>query len=252
MSGKMTSNEHPILNDTTSNENLVFEQTASDYQESARAVSIAPRGLASALGSSFDPMAAVGGVRGLIETGLPGLVFLIVYVASHNLAVSVTAPIIVLLVLIVARLVQRQDLAPAIGGMFGLAVSAFVAWHSGQAEDYFVIGLVTNALYGAALVISLLVRWPLMGLLIGVLRGDATSWRKDPAKRALRRRYTGVTWLWAVLFIVRFVAQLPLYLAGNTEALAVVKLAMGPGLFALVAWLTWLLVRGNARPDLTE
>ena len=104
----------------------------------------------------------------------------------------------------------------------------------------------TNAAYLAGLLLSLAVRWPALGLLIGFARGDATGWRSGGSddRRATRRRYAAITWMWAGLFAARLAVQTPLYYTDATEALAVVRLIMGPPVYALLAWFTWLLVRG--------
>ncbi|MDO4888781.1 MAG: DUF3159 domain-containing protein [Actinomycetaceae bacterium] len=207
------------------------------------------RGLAAVLAAEFDPWAAVGGVRGLIETTVPGVIFLIAYLITENVAVSVTAPLVAATVILLVRLVQRLDVMPALGAFGGVAVSAFWAMRTGQAENYFQIGILTNAAYFLGLIVSLALRWPALGLIIGFLRGDPTGWRSGPAShepeaQLARRRYTLITWIWTALFALRLALQVPLYYAGATEALAVVRLILGPFAFILVAWFTWLLVRG--------
>lgn len=208
-----------------------------------RAASHGNTGMRSILSEQFNAWEAVGGVRGLVETTAPGLVFIVAFVATHQLLPSIVAPLVASLVLVLIRIWQRIDVVPALGGVLGVAVSAAWAWRSGEASGYFTLGLLTNAGYTAALLFSLAIRWPAMGVLIGFLRGDATAWRRDPDQRVTRQRYWYITWMWVGLFALRLAIQLPLYLAGATTALGIVKLAMGPGLFALLAWFTWMMVR---------
>ena len=210
---------------------------------------VASSGLAAVLGEDFDVWQAVGGVRGLVETVAPGLIFIIVFLVTHQLVPSIVAPVIVAVLAIGLRAVQRIDVMPALGGLLGILISAVWAWRSGEASDYFTWGLVTNGAYLGGLLVSMALRWPALGLLIGFLRGDATAWRNgprrnEPEQRLTRRRYWQVTWLWVGLFAARLLVQAPLLLAHATTALAVTRLIMGPFLFALVAWLTWMLVRG--------
>ncbi|MCF2706313.1 DUF3159 domain-containing protein [Arcanobacterium haemolyticum] len=197
--------------------------------------------LSTVLAEDFDVWKAVGGVRGLAETILPSIVFIVVYTATKELLPSVIAPLAVAIGALLVRLMQRIDIVPALGGLVGIAFSVVWAWRSGEVSNYFALGLVTNAGYAVLLLVSLAVRWPALGLVIGMLRGDATGWRQDPLTR---RRYTQVTWLWVALFVARIAVQGPLYLAGATTALAVARLIMGPFIYALVAWLSWLMVRG--------
>ncbi|CAN5391735.1 DUF3159 domain-containing protein [soil metagenome] len=183
---------------------------------------------------------AMGGVRGLVESILPGLAFLVIYTLTRNLTPSVVAPVAVALVFILVRAVSRSAVMPAIVGLLGVAISAALALFTGRAEDNFLPGLVINAVSVAVLLGSIVARWPLIGLIVGVLTGDATGWKHDPAKF---RVVLIATWCWVGLFGLRLGVELPLYLTGNAEALASMKLLLGVPLYAGMLWVTWLLVR---------
>ncbi len=187
-----------------------------------------------------DVWAALGGRRGVIESVLPGIGFLVVYTATQSLLWSVSAPIALSLALIVARLIQRSPIQPAVVGLAGVVASAAVAVLSGRPENNFVLGLWVNAVYFAAVLISLLARRPLVGLVVGVLLGDK-NWRDDRAKFVMA---SWATVIWAIMFGLRLLVQVPLYLAGEEAVgtLATAKLAMGIPLYGLTLWLTWLLV----------
>ena len=200
-------------------------------------------GLNSVIAEEFDVWQALGGVRGLIETAAPGLVFIVVYVVSGELTPSIIAPVALSAACILLRLIQRIDVTPALGGLAGIAISAIWAWRSGEASNFFGMGLITNAAYLGGLLLSLAVRWPALGLLIGALRGDITSWRRDPALIGTKKAYWRITWLWCGLFAARLLVQAPLYSADSTTALGIARLVMGPFLFAFVAWLSWMMVR---------
>ena len=62
------------------------------------------RGLGAALAADFDPWAAVGGVRGLVETTVPGIIFLVVYTVTKDVGLSVVAPLGVALGCLAVRL----------------------------------------------------------------------------------------------------------------------------------------------------
>ncbi|VEI12507.1 DUF3159 domain-containing protein [Trueperella bialowiezensis] len=211
----------------------------------------APVGLRAIIEEDFNLMDAVGGPRGVVESVVPTLVFLVLYTITNELNMPLAISVGSSLVLIAIRAIQRIPVLPALGGLFAIALSAFIAWRSGQAANFFVWGLVTNAAYLAGLLISLALRWPALGLLIGFLRGDATGWRRGTSPEAIitRRRYTQITWMWVALFAARLTAQLPLYLANATEALGVARLFMGVPLFALIAWFTWMMVRSLPPAD---
>ena len=195
---------------------------------------------------------AVGGVRGLIEAVLPGLGFLIVYAITREVLPSVIAPVALALVFVVIRLVSKTPLTQAFAGVFGVVLSAGLALFTGRAEDNFVLGLIINVASVVVLLVSLVIRWPLIGLIAGVLTNELTEWRKDKAKR---RVLTVATWLWVGVFSLRLAVQAPLYFAGQTELLAAMKLLMGIPLYAAMVWITWLLVTsvyrkaGELNPD---
>lgn len=183
--------------------------------------------------------AAVGGVRGLIESLLPGFLFLIVFTVTREVAPSVLVPAGVAVLFVVIRAVTRSPVMPAVVGLVGIALSAGLALATGRAEENFLLGFVINAVWLVALLVSLLVRRPLVGVIAGLLTGDR-EWRADPAKRTV---LTVTTWLWVGMFALRLGVQVPLYLAEQAAALAATKLVMGVPLYAAVLWVTWLMVR---------
>jgi hypothetical protein len=189
-------------------------------------------------------LGAVGGIRGLIEAILPGLGFLVLYTVTHELWISVLAPFAIAVVFIAVRAIQRQPVMPAITGAIGIALSAGLALLTGSAANNFLPGFVINGIAVVALVVSLLVRRPLIGLIVSLLTSDE-HWRHDPAK--LKVAYVA-TVLWLLLSGLRLAVQVPLYLADLPDALAATKLLMGVPLYLGLLWVTWMLVRTAWRP----
>lgn len=200
----------------------------------------APRGMAAVLGEEFSVVDAVGGVRGLIESVAPGVVFIAVYVATRSLTPALVASVGVMVAAVVVRLVQRTPVTQALAGVVGVGVGVIWAWRTGEAQDFFALGLLTNAAYGVACLVSILVGWPLVGIVVGLLRGGGTAWRAD---RVARARATWATWVWVAMFGLRLAVQLPLYLGASVGWLGTARLVMGVPLWALTLWITWLLVR---------
>ena len=126
-------------------------------------------------------LAAIGGVRGLVESILPGLGFLVVYTVTEELLPSVLAPLAVAVVFIVIRLATRQPVTTALAGAIGIGVSAGLALLSGRTADNFVPGFIINAATVVLMVVSIVVRWPLVGVIVAVLTSDE-QWRADRAK----------------------------------------------------------------------
>jgi hypothetical protein len=192
-------------------------------------------------------LSAIGGVRGIVESVLPGFVFVLVFAITGEVAPAVLIPAAIAVVFVVVRLVTHTPAVPALVGLVGIAVSAALALFSGRAEENFVLGFFLNGGYVLVLLASLLARWPLIGVIVGLLRGEGSEWRADRAKF---RVATIATVLWTGMFALRLAVQLPLYYTGQAQLLGATKLIMGLPLYASVLWVTWLLVRAvYARSD---
>lgn len=187
---------------------------------------------------SFDK--AIGGVRGLIESMAPGVVFVVTYVVWSSLSVSLISSLAVAIVATIVRLVQRTPVTQAIAGVGGVALGAAFAWWTGQAADYFTIGLLTNALMIVGCLISILVRWPAIGIVVGLLRSQGFAWRSDAHARKV---YSLATWMWIAMFALRLLVQVPLRLDSEVAWLGTARIVMGVPLWAFTLWLTWLMVR---------
>lgn len=203
------------------------------------------RGLGKVLDSEdFSLAEAVGGWRGMIEAALPGVVFVAAYLIDGSMRVPVIAAVVTMVVLVVVRLIQRSSIQQALSGAVGGGIGAVWAWRTGEPGDYFVGGLLLNAAYLVGLLVSMVVRWPLVGIVAGLLRGEGTAWRERRGEFKAMQIATG---LLAAMFALRLAVQVPLYLADNVAALGTARLAMGVPLFALTLWAVWLVVQ-NARP----
>lgn len=202
-------------------------------------------------------LGAMGGVRGLVESIVPGVGFLLVYTIGRAaglpapllVPVSVAVPGALGLLFVAARLIQRQPVTLAVAGLFGLLVSAILAIVTGRASNNFLLGFGIDLALALVMIVSIAARRPLIGLVVGMLAGDASGWRTDRAKR---RVALVATILWAAFPLARLVVQVPLYLADLTTALGATKLAMGVPLYAAVVWVTWLLVRSVLTPRPVE
>ncbi|MBI1351531.1 MAG: DUF3159 domain-containing protein [Actinomycetales bacterium] len=184
---------------------------------------------------------AIGGWRGIIDSGVPTGVFVIAYIiTSGTLMPSLVAAIVAGALIAVWRLIRRESLMQIAAGFVGLVFSAWFASRTQNASDVYLPGMLTNLGYGTAFLISILVRWPLIGVAMGFLTGDGTTWRQDPQ---LRRVYAAASWIWVGLFYSRLVIQTPMYLAGWVEVQGIVKIIMGYPLFLASAYFTYLVLR---------
>ncbi|MCU1551011.1 MAG: hypothetical protein JWR36_1571 [Glaciihabitans sp.] len=194
-------------------------------------------------------LGALGGIRGLLESVVPGFAFLVIYTVTHDLVISVLVPVAIALVFVVARAGARSPMTQAIAGAVGIALTAVLAIVTKDASNNFLPGIFINAGALVLFVTSILVRWPLVGVLVGLILGEPTEWRQDPAKR---RALTLATWVWIFPFALRVGVEVPLYLAHNVTALAATKLITGIPLYLGTLWVTWLLVRAVYGKDDAE
>jgi hypothetical protein len=183
---------------------------------------------------------ALGGTRGILDSGLPSLVFLIAFNVAHGLKDATVAAVITSATLTVIRLARKDTLQHVLSGFFGVAFCAFLARKTGHATDFYLPGLIINVVYGFVYATLNLVGLPLLGLLLGPILGENLAWRKVPARK---RAYIRAGWLWVVLFVSRLLVQYPLYKAGNVNALGTARLVMGYPLFLLAAWGSWMVIR---------
>ena len=186
----------------------------------------------------------------MLDSGLPTAVFVVAYlVTGKHLRPALISAIIAGLLILALRLIRHERTTQAFAGFIGLLVSAYVAKQSGRAANFYLLGLLTNAGYGLALLISVVVRWPLLGVLVGALRGDISGWRADPVRR---RVYTVATWAWVGVFALRLIVEVPMYLLGWVGPLGIAKLILGLPLYILVAYLTYRMLAPTLREPVAD
>jgi hypothetical protein len=184
---------------------------------------------------------ALGGKRGLIDSGLPALVFLIVFnISGKDVNAALYSAVALSIVLTLLRLLKRETVQHAFSGLIGVGICALISKRTGNAADFYLPGLWINAGYGLLYAITNLVRWPILGVMLGPILGENLLWRKDPARL---NAYIKAGWLWVAMFAARLIVQYPLYESGNINALGTARLLMGYPLFILTAWGTWQILR---------
>ncbi len=187
----------------------------------------------------------MGGISGIVASTIPVVVFVLA-----NLLLELRPAVIAALasgVLIAGwRIVRRQALQPAISGLFGVGIAAFLAYRSGEARAFYLPGLIYSAACGLTFLVSVAVRWPLAGVIWHGINGDGQGWRRDPR---LLRAYTWATLLWALVFVARVVVQGLLYRYEEETWLGIARLAMGYPLVGVALLGTiWAVRRARRAP----
>lgn len=249
-SSREDANEQSVAGDDATN-NVVADTSAGQEAAPSAAEELQRQALKGSLGkvvsagmsgetvSASGVLTAIGGWRGVLESLVPATIYLVVYVITQDPRLSAIAPLVIAAIAVLWRLLRKEPLTAALSGVIGVVVCVAAVMFSGEGSSYFVPGFYINAAWILAHTISLLIGWPLIGLLLGFLRGSITEWKKIPA---LRRTAQLVTIFWIMVFAARLAVQLPLYFADNTSALGIARLVMGVPLFALAILFTWLLL----------
>jgi hypothetical protein len=203
---------------------------------------------------------ALGGRRGMLEAAVPTIIFTVTFLSTKELQLALAVSVAAALVLLAVRLAQRSSVQFVLNSLVGIGIGALFAWRSAQAGGdvndqalaYFLPGIVYNAVYAVVISVSILVRWPIVGFMVGSVAGDPTEWHRDPQ---VVRLTSNLTWLLVAPCVIRVAVQLPFYLAGTGGALdpaaavavlGVSKVVMGwPLQLAALAGMVWMLARNH-------
>ena len=196
---------------------------------------------------------ALGGKRGLLDSGLPAVVFVFVNsvvqaLTSRETALrtAIAAALLTGVGIIVLRLARKETLQQAISGFLGLGIAVFFAARSGEARGFFLPGIFINLGYGVVFLGSALIGRPIVGAIYAAVDGLDSRWRQDPR---LRRVFAVASLGWTLVFASRAAVQTVLYVADRPGLLAASRLLMGwPLTIAAVALTVAYVKRARARP----
>ncbi|HEY3260241.1 MAG TPA: DUF3159 domain-containing protein [Pseudonocardiaceae bacterium] len=187
----------------------------------------------------------MGGVSGLVASTIPIVVFVVMN-ALTGLNPALVASLGSAVVIAGWRLARREKLQPAVSGAIGVGISAFIAYRLGDAKGFFLFGIWASLAYAAVFAASIVLRWPLVGVIWHGLRGDGQNWRAD---RRVLIGYDIATLAWVVVFVARFTVQRWLYDTDQTGALGIARLVMGIPLTAIALVVTvWAARRAAHSP----
>jgi len=190
----------------------------------------------------------LGGVRGLIESSLPVLAFVALNVLLGDTVAglekrtalywAIGGAVFMALAIGAWRLARKEPVRHAVNGLFGIAVGAFLAWRTGNAEDFYLPGILLTFGQAAALLVSVAFRKPIIGYVWGIM---ANKGQQDWFGNArLFRTFQWLTLVWVVSLSVRAGIQYYLWSIGEANALGVVRILISwpiyAATFAFTAW----------------
>ncbi|WP_430591905.1 DUF3159 domain-containing protein [Humidisolicoccus flavus] len=166
----------------------------------------------------------LGGSRAAIEASVPPIVFVIAWLLSGN-DVLWGAGVAVFASAILAFLAFRRGKKPraVVLGMLAVVVAALVAIYTGEARNFFIVQLFSNAASALIWMVSIVIRWPFLGIILGAVIGTKATWRKDPV---LLRAYQRASWVWVFQYVIRLAVFLPLYFADAVLALSAARVIL--------------------------
>jgi hypothetical protein len=189
----------------------------------------------------------LGGTRGAVDATVPVVGFMIGWlVAGRSIAVGAGVALAATAALAAYRLRQGTRPRAVLVGLLAVGASALLALYTGRAQDFFLVQMFANAVSALAWVVSIVLRWPLLGLVVGTVLGQRTRWRRDPA---LLRAYGRASWIWVAQYLVRLAVLVPLWAAGWTAALAAARVVLAWTLIPVCLAVSWWVLRRTLPPD---
>lgn len=214
--------------------------------------SVAPQQVEALPSFSEQVAGRLGGVRGMIESSIPVLAFVLVNIA-WDLAPALIVAVGLALAIAAYRLARRQSVQHAINGLFGIAVGAFLAWKTGSPKAFYLPGILLSLGYGVAMIGSIVARRPIVGWVWSVVVDKGgTRWRDDGG---LRRTFAWLTLLWAATYLSKVVVNFWVYFADGlsedqqASILGIMRIALGFPPYVLLLGLTVWAVRRHFRTE---
>ncbi|MEV6306383.1 DUF3159 domain-containing protein [Actinoplanes sp. NPDC051861] len=183
----------------------------------------------------------LNGRRAAIDATLPAVGFALGWLlAGHSIWAGAGAAVTCAVAISIWRLRGGDKPRAVLIGLLGVCVAALIALRTGHAEDFFLLQLLSNAASALAWVVSIVIRWPLLGLVVGAVLGQKTRWRRDPA---LLKAYSRGSWVWVLQYVIRVAVFLPLYAAGQVVWLTAARVALTWPLVAACLAVSWWVIR---------
>lgn len=163
--------------------------------------------------------------------------FFVLFNSIANLNLAVVASFFLALILTAIRLIKRQDLKYALGGLVGVIMASVLVYLTRNPALYFIGPVISSGLLLVLAVVSLITGKPLAAWASHLSRGWPLEWywRKD-----IKPSYLEVTWFWTGLILTRLLIQILLLRIGDVSRIAWVNILLGWPLTLFVLILTYI------------
>lgn len=158
-----------------------------------------------------------------IDSILPPVVFLISNQLFNLLTAAVNA-VLFIIIIGVFRLIKRQTIKYALGGLGLVLVASTLAYITKSAAGYFIPAIINTSILLLISLISNIIGKPLAAWASHLTRGWPIEWfwRRD-----IKPAYREVTWFWTALLLIRLILQLILFNLGGNGQLAWINIILG-------------------------
>lgn len=189
----------------------------------------------------------LGGRRAAIDATVPPAMFVVGWlIGGRSIWVGAATAVVAALVVGGLRLRNGDKPRAVLIGLLGVCVAAIVALRTGRAEDFFLLQIASNAASALAWAVSIVVRWPFLGVIVGAVLGQRTRWRRDPE---LLRAYCRGSWVWVLQYVIRLAVFIPLWAAHAVVALGAARIALTWPLVAACLAVSWWVIRRSLPAD---
>uniref|UniRef100_UPI0009FBB22E DUF3159 domain-containing protein n=1 Tax=Saccharomonospora iraqiensis TaxID=52698 RepID=UPI0009FBB22E len=166
----------------------------------------------------------LGGRRGAVDATLPPVAFVLAWsLTGSSIGWGAAAAVGVSVLVGAVRLVRREKVRAVLLSLAGVTVAALIAVRTGDPEDFFLPQLLANVASALVWAVSILVRRPLLGVVVGAVLGQRMRWRRD---RDLLRAYSRASWVWVGQYLLRVLVFGALWLAGEVVALGTARVLL--------------------------
>ncbi|HEY3894087.1 MAG TPA: DUF3159 domain-containing protein [Pseudonocardiaceae bacterium] len=173
----------------------------------------------------------LGGRRAALDATAPAVAFVLTWLISgQSLGWGAGAAMVTGIAVAALRWRRGDRPLAALLGLLGVCAAALIALYTGRAADFFLAQLLSNVVSTLVWTVSIVIRWPLLGVIVGGILGQRTTWRQDPA---LLRAYSLASWVWVAQYLVRIAVFTPLWAAGAVVALGAARVALSWPLVAI-------------------
>jgi len=171
-----------------------------------------------------------------LDAIFPPFVYLLVK-GSFGLTMAVLASSILAFLFGLYRLTQKQNWFYALVGFIGVLTAGSLALIANNATNYFLPGIINNALILGLAIVSLVMDRPMAAYASHLTRGWSLSWFW---LGSIKPAYREVTWIWTLFFLMRTGLQVFLFTQNDLTSLVWANTLLGLPITILILVLSYI------------